>query len=348
MPPPDEAHDKAPDDGVTRVKIQKPYWGWSAPIGMFCVIANVVAASVIRQQQIFLLASSFKQYVLIVVCVLATSSPFLAVYQMILIRRKRHLKSIQTRINDENMGGVVDRVFHNITVSELRVRLPSFAKLISSGDKTYAAVVIHWDEVVPPVQPVQLAFEPQLLETPDTFLDDPEPPASSAANLDFGSRSTDATDIQGSGENTRLRRTIKFVGFGFVLVSGFWVVAQIAISAQHRWVTSLLLPFTIFVLATIAMWGLLGLKYRDRWLVAPGAVVLRRNRGMGSDVQLVMFDRRHAVLCAIELPIDGWAITFLSETDSAYRNVTSTQLKRILRAWLSPISPPVTRLVDFE
>lgn len=347
MGQPSEGIEKAaPDDGIKRIEIPAPFSDWGTPVVFIAIVANIATGNYLRSRMFFQTATTFEQVAFAVACLLATSLPFVIAYGVWRLYRRRTSRAIRQWQADWSDDAAAERIFQGMTKGDMFDRCRVFCAWSQERKPGTHAYVIHWHDEVAAIDPVKTPFEPRLIEAEDPLLDsDDDSEVSLVPSEDVTGTTPNAPKLDG---NRRTRRTVALIGIAMIAASILWVAAELAQSPRIQWITDMLFPLTGTVLVAITIWGLRGLLNRDRWLLVPGGVVLRRSRGARSGVEIHLFDRRKSVACVLELTDSDWLVTLQSGQSVAQRRVTPPQLKRFLRTWLSPIPPPVERLVDLE
>jgi len=343
---PDPPGQSSPIDGVTRISIPRPFSDWSTPVVFLAIAANVATGSFLRSKPFFQAATTLEQVALAVACVLATTLPFGVAYgawRLLCRRRGRAVRQWESGWTDDIAA---ERILGRMSTGDMWDRCRVFSAWIQEHSPAACVYVVHWHDEVAAVDPVNTPFEPRPIESDDPLPEAGELFGDSAASGDGPDGGvSDSSKTDGS---KRFRRTMALLGITMIAASILWVAAELAQSPRIQWLTDMLLPLTVTVLTGITIWGLRGLLIRDRWLLVPGGVVLRRSRGARAGVDNLLFDRRKSVACVLELNDADWLVTLRSGQLLAQRRVTPVQLQRFLRTWLSSVPPPVDRLVDLE
>lgn len=346
MPPPDDIADTSPDDGITRIAIPKPFSDWGTPVVSLAVIVNVVTGTYLRSRLFFQSATTFEQIAIALACLLATSLPFVVAYGLWRLWRRRQNRAARPPDAETSFAAAAESCFRTMSLADIWARCRAFTSWAQERHPDTRVFVIHWRDEVAAIDPVKTPFEPRLIES-----DDPLPDASDSSNNSGAMDAGLDGGIPGSSNTVgskRSRKTIAILGMVMIAASIVWVAAGLAQSPRIQWMTDMLFPLTVTVLAGITILGLRGWLIRERWLLVPGGVVVRRSSGARASVENLLFDRRKSVACVFELADADWLVTLRSGPLLAQRRMNPTLLTRFLRTWLSPIPPPVERMVDFE
>ncbi|MGD2111341.1 MAG: hypothetical protein PVI86_18340 [Phycisphaerae bacterium] len=106
--------------------------------------------------------------------------------------------------------------------------------------------------------------------------------------------------------------------------------------------------FAVLVLLALGAWAhLAGLLASQPSLVVPGGLIVRKAPFRRSSWRTCLFDRRTSVLIVHRSSAKRW-VAFAANAEHAERvALTPLEAEFLLRAWLSPISPPApTQLAD--
>jgi len=341
-PPPTES----PDDGITRIAIPRPYSDWGTPVVFLAVVVNVVTGSLLRSKSFFQAATTFEQIAFQIACFLATSLPFVIAYGLWRRGRRRRNRMMQPPDAETSLTAAAEYYFRTMSLSDIEARSHAFTAWAQERHPETHVFVIHFHDEIAAIDPVKTPFEPRPIESDDP-LPDADESTDELAVMEEGSGGAAASSSKKDGSK-RSRRMMVYLGIAMIAGSIFWVAAGLAQSPRIQWLTDMLFPLTITVLAGITIWGLRGLLNRDRWLLVPGGIIFRRSIGARAGVENLLFDRRKSVACVLEQTDADWLVTLRSGQSLAQRRLTPLQLHRLLRTWLSPIPPPVERLVDLE
>lgn len=105
----------------------------------------------------------------------------------------------------------------------------------------------------------------------------------------------------------------------------------------------------VFVLTSLALLttSTSGLLSDMHWFILPGGLVLRRPAKDPASSKLVLFGRRESVLCVVQQRKHAWTVLVSNGQTVESMMATTREANMLLRAWLSPLSPPpVEKLVD--
>lgn len=178
------------------------------------------------------------------------------------------------------------------------------------------------DECIPGFDELQTAGE-----TVSSAALEPEPPSLLYAPLRLPrwmSRNQATWGGRG-GMITALAAMVLVVGLDFMQGSGwshfYWF-----------WIALIVVGFLVPV-RKLRHWG-------QDWYVAPGAVIVRRNRPFHKAVDVQVYDRRTSVLLATAFARSSWQLTVASGDHVAQTTVSPPEAAFVLRAFLSPLTPP--------
>lgn len=337
---------ESPDDGITRIAISRPFSDWGKSVVFFAVIANVATGTILRSKNFFQSATTSEQITFSIACFLATSLAFVAVYGLWRLWRRRINRAARPSDAETSYAAAAESFFRHSSLADIGARSRAFTAWAEERHPDSRVFVIHWHDELAAIDPVKTPFEPRLIES-DEALPDATDSSDDLAAMDADA-SGEAAALSNTSGDKRSRGMVALIGTVMIATSVIWVAAELALSPRIQWLRDMLFPLSITVLAGIGIWGLRELLIRDRWLLVPGGVVVRSSRGARAGVDVKVYDRRKSVACVLELTDSDWLVTLRSGPLLAQRRVTPAQLQRFLRTWMSPIPPPVERLVDLE
>lgn len=226
--------------------------------------------------------------------------------------------------------------------------LLEMAKLLVGRGRLGETIRMQWKGDFAPVQPLTVVFEPRLLDESDVAFSELE----TATAPDLATKESTAAPATAVGDDAmgvrHIRRNLKLKGgWAFVIMFAAFMLRSAAESYQRGamtwelpfWTTMLLL----FLLGP-ARGGLFG---RAQWLLAPGALLVRKAVRRTTRSQLHVFDRRKSVLCVSQHRKSQWLIVAADALACEQTLATDREVHFLLRAWLSPLEPPpADRLTD--
>lgn len=196
------------------------------------------------------------------------------------------------------------------------------------------------------VKPFRLIFEPQPLdETDPTFLQlealDATDPTDTEAPHDAGFNS-DATWL-------RVKRNIALRGGWFM--TGI-VLLYILFHAWRSYRQGTVGPNVVLWSAflVLMLFGNAGAwSWRKQWLAVPGGVILRKTGLRDRRWRLFVFRPCDSILALYKRSRHQWVLCIAREGTLERTVVTKREADFVLRAWLSPLSPPpVEKLTDLQ
>ena len=265
------------------------------------------------------------------------------------------------------------RIRENVTRLIARHEGAPVAQLVAKlfGPRGRAMPLTHWEATVlalaahgragvtirssPPkfataaIDPITVRFEPRLLDEADESLVTLGEALDAPADDAVSDVRTSLMSWPPLPLSRRMKRNVA-LGGGWLVVGIFAFMA-----ASNGWrslksgrVTAEFAMFTLFLvivlLGVMQTWSTRG---RRQWLVVPGGVLTREGRWLGRRCRLHLFDRRKSVLLIHRLSKHGW-VAYVADGEAHHRaTMTPHETTFLLRAWLSPLSPPpVERLSD--
>lgn len=211
--------------------------------------------------------------------------------------------------------------------------LVEIAKRLALEGRYGATVRIAAEDQADPIEPMDVPFEPRLLESGFSKH------GSNAALVD------DPMTV-----SRRVRRNLLLKGGWIIVVAFVLNFGFAAIDAYRQW--RITLPLIAWSLAFVAVL-FLPARWRwaagKQWLVVPGGLILRKSSWRSDKWRLHVFDRTRAVLLIYKLRRHQWALCVADDQESDSAVGTKEELEFALRAWLSPLGPPpVERLSDLR
>lgn len=210
---------------------------------------------------------------------------------------------------------------------------------------------LWWKAEPDPVEPLQITFEPRLLDEADVGFDelalatacDPKP--SSANSPEMPGWHEDVLEMR------RVRRNIRLKGgWLWLCILTIGIVIALIEAVQRHAVTWFLLLVVAGFLALLFVPARTGWFATDHWLLVPGGVLHRKAKSRDRKVTLHLFVRRSSVMTFYQQRNSGtWLLTVADAEASETTIITDRERQLLLRAWLSPMAPPpLEQLVDLS
>lgn len=203
-----------------------------------------------------------------------------------------------------------------------------------------------WDEFTP-ITPLAEQFEPRLIlegsDDFDQFLRDDSDGAIPADRAD-----TPREDARRRESRTVLRTVGRNLG---PLLTVVMLVVATVFYATGGASRGFAFIFALIAIAGLAQYGLAYFlrTVGKQWLAVPGGIIIRRPRGLGTRSSLHLMQRSNSMILATRhMTAAQWRVTVSDGKLTASRAMSSGELVFALRAWTSPLAPPVMeRLTDW-
>lgn len=194
------------------------------------------------------------------------------------------------------------------------------------------------------VKPFRLLFEPQPLdETDPTFLQLEALDATDPT----GTETPQDADFNSDTTWLRVKRNVVLRGgwimMGFLLLYVLLLAWRSYRQGEVRWELVLLCAYLVFALS----WNVGAWSWRKQWLAVPGGLILRKAGLCDRRWRLFVFRPGDSILALYKRSRRQWILCIAREGLLERTVVTKREADFVLRAWLSPLSPPaVEKLTD--
>jgi len=197
----------------------------------------------------------------------------------------------------------------------------------------------------PAVEAIGVPFEPVPLDQSDGLF----------IGLEADTATTDASSAHTESRTTKtcFARRIEFFGGRWIVVlAGIGVVIQ----GLVHWLQGTLLSPTFMILVVCLLIPLVGIggvgawRHGRQWLLVPGGLAVRKaNRKAKSKWDVRLYTRVSSVLFVRQTTKLHWLVCAAEGAEVDHVMVTRAEVDMLLRAWLSPLTPPpVEQLSDLE
>lgn len=264
------------------------------------------------------------------------------------IGRRRLRKNMSEFVNDGGHERLKDLAVRCLALQgacgdEFRYRIKEFLLALSACGRHNSALRIAPKERDGSLKPFELPFEAQALDEADPNFIQLE----SLGDVGIGESSPQAPDFVADDATwRRVKRN--------VVLRGGWLVAGMFLCAAlpNAWLSyrrgninlNLVIYFGLFLLTLFGTTG--SWSSRKQWLALPGGLLLRKAKWRGQQWRLYLFQPRDSVLALYRQNKRLWVL-FIAQGDLFERtSLTNREADFVLRAWLSPLSPPVEKLTD--
>ncbi len=198
--------------------------------------------------------------------------------------------------------------------------------------------VVAWFKQFIVATPARNHFEPRLLDEADEAFDDLDP--ISITELHKAREVTSSRPTE-SLLPRRLRRNLggRYAWIPFILLALSLLGTGIASYLQGRISMFFVLLLAVFAFICLVPTPSTSLR-RGQWLLVPGGVLHRRAGLRNRNTLLHVFDRRRSVLIATEMRGGQFYVSVADAEQAEKTTVTKRELQALLRAWMSPLTPP--------
>lgn len=197
----------------------------------------------------------------------------------------------------------------------------------------------------PSIEPIAVPFEPVPLDQSNGLF----------VGLEANTPASDAPSVRGESWRTKtgVARRIEFFGGRWLFVMlGVFVV----LDGLVHWMQGTLLSPTFWMLLSFLLMILVGIggvgawRHNKQWLLVPGGLAVRKTaRKAASKWDVRLYSRRSSVLFVRQTTKRHWLVCVAEDAASDHVVVTRAEVEMLLRAWLSPLTPPpVQQLSDLE
>lgn len=231
------------------------------------------------------------------------------------------------------------------SVQELDDSAPAMlAKALAAGGRTGMTIRLLRTAEPNPPQPIVERFEACPLDETDPLLielqrDDPGIPRGELP---------DSGDAASVGRSARRR---------FRLAGGWWLVLWFGFfgcrSVIEAWRAGRITSGLVFWIGLLLFMLLVPREFfhkSNQWLAVPGGVIVRVGSWRNRVFKLVRLARPESVFVAKPIRWQKlWEVTIASKVAAYSERFTATEMRFLIRAWLSPLEPPqVEELSDLR
>jgi hypothetical protein len=261
---------------------------------------------------------------------------------------RRRLQAAAEKGGQDPTPAMAEAVSRRVFWPSRSAPLSEMAKQLVAKGRLGETVRMQWKGGFAPVQPLTVVFEPRLLDESDGAFSELE----AATTPDVATGVNAAAPAPAVGDDAigvrHIRRNLKLKGgWAFVIMFAAFMFRS-AVESYQRGAMTWELPFWTTMLLLFLVGPARGGPFgRAQWLLAPGAVLVRKAVRRTTRSQLHVFDRRRSVLCVSQHRKSQWLIVAADAVACEQTLATDREVHFLLRAWLSPLEPPqADRLTD--
>ncbi len=279
--------------------------------------------------------------------VLAVAIPALLLAVFLIRKRvERQVERIVAQNPSASLSALVSIVFKGRRKAGTlgMQRAARLARVLAANDRLGHVLLLCPTKSTTPLEPFGIVFDPQALDqTGETFrqLEETggEPPAD-AASMPAEALADDSTWL-------KVKRN--------VVLRGGWIIAgiflfNVLLYAWRSVVEGRILPNLILWIAflSLTLFGASGAaQSRKQWFVVPGGLIVRKAGRLDRRWKVHLLEPARSVLMVFQAGRHQWIVCAAGEDFSDRVVVTKREADFLLRAWLSPLSPPpVEKLTD--
>lgn len=257
-------------------------------------------------------------------------------------RHRRRIHELTKNNTASDLRQMVEQMVQATGQHALLACLPKLLPLWVAQGRAGQVLRFYLKPLAAPV-PLTVAFEPRLIDEADSAFNELRMAATNTAVPSSGDTDPIVANRADRQIQSRLRRNMILVG-GWITLPIF--VLNVCISGWESYIRgspSVSFWIWLFFLAWTAL-GLFSspLSSGAHWLVAPSSLIFRNKKG------LHLFERQRSLLCVYPFGRLGWFLVVADAERCFNYRLTGKEADFVLRAWLSPLPPPLAeRLSDF-
>lgn len=257
---------------------------------------------------------------------------------------KNRARRAVASVEHDELPRVVERFCKNFAI-EAGLPVRSICSALVGVGKTGVVFRSYLSAERPLVEPIDVPFEPVPLDQSDAMF----------AGFEANTTSGGSFSVDGESPQTKtgFARRIEFFGGRWLVVL---ICAGVVIQGLVHWMQGTLASPTfwmVLVLLLIAFLGIGGVgawQHGKQWLLVPGGLAVRKTaRKAKSKWDVRLYTRRSSVLFVRQTTKRQWLVCVAEDAASDHVMVTRSEVEMLLRAWLSPLTPPpIEQLSDLE
>ena len=259
-------------------------------------------------------------------------------------------RSIATEQSGLPLTTMLHMLLENVWLDNA-TRIRHFVRFLSqTGGRNITGRAFHESRHAD-VSPLSVTFEPiPLDESAPSFIDLQRVGERDSAD-DVRAPADGAFARADGAAARRMRRSVTLMGgWLFVGVFGFNFITSALMAYDLGRVTMPLIMWALFLTMGITGIGGRGAWHsQQQWLLVPGGLVARNSSWRAGGWRVHLFARTRSVLFVHQFRGGVWVADVADGETHQHASMTEREPNLLLRAWLSPLSPPaVERLSDLE
>ncbi|MBN2561983.1 MAG: hypothetical protein JXQ75_13745 [Phycisphaerae bacterium] len=264
-------------------------------------------------------------------------------------RMERRLSDLIGHGSDGDVALLARKVARQSTELTRKQPVSEMVRRLALVGRVGETIRLAWSGTLEAVEPLGVAFDPRPLDQANPAFEEIDSAFAPVGEEDHSPHSeprpTQRDDVLAV---RRIRRNVSLKG-GWIAVGILAVFFLGAVWESYKQRTMTWgVPFW-GALLVLASYGPVtgGFFGTQQWFVVPGGLVVRKARWRDRTSRVHLFERRTSVLCVNQVRRRVWIVT-AADADAYETTVgTKKEIDLLLRAWLSPLSPPsAERLTD--
>ncbi len=226
------------------------------------------------------------------------------------------------------------------------VRVAGMVRALAKCNHLGQAIRLCVPKDARPITPFETVFEAQTLDQADATFRQLE-----LLDVRGPGDLLDSPEADGDGDSTwlKVKRNVALRGgWIFAGISLIFVLFSAVISYEERRITGhLILWSAVFFLTLFGAAG--ATRSRKQWFAVPGGLIVRKVGLRGGSWRVRLFVRERSVLAAYPVRRRLCMVVVARKDEFERVELTRREADFVLRAWLSPLSPPaVEKLTDLH
>lgn len=335
--------DKPP--GLLDVKAEKP---GALQVSVFVPIAVVLYLALLFA---FLLLGLLSPFVAILSLVAVTVLGIIGAVFVSDRNRRRAFREARSLMDEGNLESALTRLAARMAIDGPHYLLVNEFKVLARHRMAQRAVRLYWTDGIWEIEPLRVSFTPVSLDESDKhFVNLVEATSESGGDLP-GAETTLRTTAGEIAIGRRIWRRIRLVWIWPILFALLTLTISEIIRAYNPWseTARLLLFIAPFFLLlnhlTISGSPASPLQH----FIVPGGLLHRKKAKGATKSDVELFSPKSAILVAVPSRKEAWTVFVTDGIRNQTLLLTKMETEMLLRAWLSPISPPsIDKLVDLK
>lgn len=265
---------------------------------------------------------------------------------------QRRIRSVVASLLAQQEDATVEELIER-TVLERRGAFPqmylqALAQLLPTCGRVGITVRNCPPKHTTPIEPFTVTFEPRALDEADESVVELENAMEAQHATQPGLLKDGQKHPEVIPEIQRMKRNLTLAGGRYVLTFFALLIGGLAflyyVTGQMGPLIMMVLPLLLILFYRPGGGWQTG---RKQWLLVPGGIVVREGRRLGPRCRVHLIARTDGVLVVHRAGRNQWTVCAANKDSHHEAIVTPHEATLLLRAWLSPVSPPpLDRLSD--